>query len=109
MTDPHRMNPDPHYRLYLGRDGHPVVICVQDFDYPDYDDSRFLSPDAWASKAEAESALRELSRLITLTEVVSLARSWPAHDCGGCQMRRAESCSRHIAMAVMANLGRVLS
>lgn len=65
-TDPHRFNPDPHYRLYLGRNGRPVVICVQDFDYYDYDASRFLSPDAWDNQADADAALAALLPTFTI-------------------------------------------
>jgi hypothetical protein len=58
--DLHRFNPDVHYRIYLGRDGKATVICVQDFDYPDYDEARFLSPDAWDDEADADVALGHL-------------------------------------------------
>lgn len=55
--DPHRGRKDVHYRLYLGKDGKPCVICVQWFDYFDYDEARFLSGDAWTDEAEAEKIL----------------------------------------------------
>ncbi len=55
--DRHRSNPEVHYRLYRGRDGKATVICVQDFDYMDYDSTRFLSPIAWDSESEAMGAL----------------------------------------------------
>lgn len=61
MDDRHRYNPEPHYRLYLSpRDNKPTLICVQANDYLDYDDSRFLSPDAWDDEIEAECALGAL-------------------------------------------------
>lgn len=60
--DPHRRNPEPHYRLYRDRDGLPVVICVQDFDYPDYDAARFLSPEAWSTEVQANAALDRYAR-----------------------------------------------
>lgn len=57
-TDPHRWNPNVHYRLYRSpQDEQPTVICVQDFDYYDYDASRFLSRDAWDCERDAEEAL----------------------------------------------------
>jgi hypothetical protein len=59
-SESHMTNPDVHYRLYLGRDGRPTVICVQDFDYPDYDQSRLLSNRAWIDEHEANDALRLL-------------------------------------------------
>lgn len=51
---------DVHYRLYLDADGEPCVICVQWFDYPDYDASRFLTEDRHLVEAEAEAALGAL-------------------------------------------------
>lgn len=36
-NDPNRTNPDVHYRLYRSKPGCVVVVCVQDFDYIDYD------------------------------------------------------------------------
>lgn len=54
--DPHRYRTDVHYRLYQSRSG-PVVICVQDFDYLDYDGTKFLSFEAWDNELEAEYAL----------------------------------------------------
>lgn len=52
-NDPHRYNGDVHYRLYMSHRGHePVVICVQDFDYVDYDARRIMSTDAWDTEAE---------------------------------------------------------
>ena len=63
--DEHHYNPAVHYRLYLSpRSGAPTVICVQDFDYLDYDARRILSPEAWDSEADAEEALLDLSTAI---------------------------------------------
>lgn len=58
--DPHRYNPNVHFRLYSGRHDQPVVICVQDFDYPDYDPNRILSSQAWDTQDDADAALAEL-------------------------------------------------
>jgi hypothetical protein len=58
--DPNRSNPDVHYRLYLTRDGALSVICVQDFDYPDYDDARFVTYRAWDTEAAAVAAIETL-------------------------------------------------
>lgn len=49
-----------HYRLYVGRDGSVTVICTQDFDYPDYDARRILSPEVYATEGAAELALVDL-------------------------------------------------
>lgn len=48
----------PHWRLYINDSGDPVVICVQWFDYPDYDARRFLSDKEYETEADAESALQ---------------------------------------------------
>lgn len=58
--DAHASNDEVHYRLYVGRDGKPTTICVQWFDYFDYDARRILSPDAWDTEAEADRALVDL-------------------------------------------------
>ena len=42
MTGSARWNSRVHYRRYLRNDGNITVVCVQDFDYPDYDASRFV-------------------------------------------------------------------
>lgn len=64
MTGPARHDRDVHYRRYLGNDGKPTVICVQDFDYHDYDRSRFLDLRAFSSKVEAQWALIDADDLI---------------------------------------------
>lgn len=46
---------DVHYRLYLNDAGEAVVVCVQWFDYFDYDESRFLSADRWDNEAEPQA------------------------------------------------------
>lgn len=65
VGDEHHYNPAVHYRLYLSpHSGAPTVICVQDFDYYDYDARRIISPEAWDSEGEAEDALLELAPAI---------------------------------------------
>ena len=60
-NDPHRHTRTAHYRLYLSpRTNRPTVICVQDFDYDDYNADRFLSPEAWDTEEAAERALSRL-------------------------------------------------
>jgi hypothetical protein len=58
--DPHRGNPDVHYRLYDSDSYGLTVVCVQDFDYPDYDHRRFVSPEAYADERAAWRALDDL-------------------------------------------------
>lgn len=56
-----RFNPDVHYRFYLSRrDNRPTVITVQDFDYPDYDDDRFIGPWSFDDEDTARKALQTL-------------------------------------------------
>ncbi|MFI1161336.1 hypothetical protein [Streptomyces sioyaensis] len=54
MTGEHSYNGAVHYRRYLNRDDRIIVICVQDFDYPDYDASRFVDLTAFDSELGAE-------------------------------------------------------
>lgn len=53
MTGPARWKREVHYRRYLGNDGSITVICVQDFDYPDYDPSRFVDLADFPTEPEA--------------------------------------------------------
>lgn len=67
--DPNRGNPDVHYRLYWSKRSQAlVVICVQDFDYFDYDDSCFIDYVAYATEADADRALA-----LTLAVIRALA------------------------------------
>jgi hypothetical protein len=55
MTGPHIVTKEPHYRRYLSqRAERIVVICVQDFDYHDYEPSRFVDLQAFPTHEEAE-------------------------------------------------------
>ena len=56
MRGPARHTRAVHYRRYLDAEDRIVVICVQDFDYPDYDPARFLDHAAYAPEAEAQTA-----------------------------------------------------
>jgi hypothetical protein len=58
--DPNRSNPDVHYRLYLSIRFGLTVVCVQDFDYPNYDAARFVTYQAWDTEQAANVALHEL-------------------------------------------------
>jgi len=53
---------DVHYRLFNSHRGEGgVVICVQDFDYYDYDNSRLIGDHSFKDEAEAERALEFIS------------------------------------------------
>lgn len=56
-TDRNRTNPEPHWRLYDSKLGGPTVIEVQDFDYRDYEDERFMTAQAYSSEEDANLAL----------------------------------------------------
>ena len=44
-----------HYRIYRSfHDEKPTVICVQNFDYPDYNEDRFLDDECYLNEDEAE-------------------------------------------------------
>lgn len=64
MTGSARYDREPHYRRYLDRSGKVAVICVQDFDYYDYDASRFLDTRTFSTSAEAVVAPIELTEMI---------------------------------------------
>lgn len=64
--DTARYDPEVHYRLYDSERHGPTVVCVQDFDYVDYDGTRFLSYEKYATQQEAEMALMCLGVLFAL-------------------------------------------
>jgi hypothetical protein len=70
--DPHRHRQDVHYRLYDTVHNGPAVICVQDFDYFDYDGARFLSSEAWDREADAEAAL---TRMLAIRDGALMTRA----------------------------------
>ncbi|MDX3165886.1 hypothetical protein PV516_19050 [Streptomyces scabiei] len=65
MAGPHRHNPEVHYRRYLShRASRITVICVQDFDYYDYEPSRFVDLASFDSEGEALSAPLQVEDVI---------------------------------------------
>lgn len=58
--DMHRGRNDVHYRLYDHSTMGPVTICVQWFDYNDYDPMRIMTPEAYDTEEGAELALELL-------------------------------------------------
>lgn len=61
---------DVHFRHYLGPDGQPTVICVQDFDYHDYIADRFLSTVIFNTENEALATPIDPSDLIDAADEV---------------------------------------
>lgn len=62
-TDSHRSNPKVHYRLYDHPKRGPTVICVQNFDYCDYDAGRIMTPDAYDTEEEAQEVIDSVMRM----------------------------------------------
>jgi predicted amidohydrolase len=55
---------DVHWRLLAGTSGELAVVCVQDFDYADYESWRFVGAHRFVTEAEAEAARIFLRRYI---------------------------------------------
>jgi hypothetical protein len=91
--DPHTGDRRVHYRLYMTPDGKPTLICVQDFDYFDYDARLILSPEAWDREADAEDALVDL-----LPRINTVA--------GGLGLLDGDVRSRVLARLVRESIGR---
>jgi hypothetical protein len=69
LDNPHRNNTEPHWRLYINRDGAPVAVCVTANDYPGYDAVRFLTEDAYETDNDALLALnRKLTHKATYAD-----------------------------------------
>ena len=49
-----------YYRLYVGRDDKPCVVCMQWFDEYDYDQACFINEETYGTEEEAEAALLAL-------------------------------------------------
>lgn len=62
--DTNRHNSEPHYRLYYyPPEKKVIVVCVQDFDYRDYDEDGWVGYEAFATQEQAELALLGLKAL----------------------------------------------
>lgn len=64
MTGPSRFDREVHWRRYLDRKDQISVICVQDFDYVDYDPSRFVDLRAFPTEEAAKSTPLRVSDVI---------------------------------------------
>jgi hypothetical protein len=56
---------DAHWRLFAQVDGDLSVVCVQDFDYRDYEQWRFVGERRFATEADAEAAVTFLRERIS--------------------------------------------
>jgi len=77
--DMNRYNPHPHWRLYRHPAKGPVAVCVQDFDYRDYD-GEFLGyaayPDEASAKAVIDAAPKPPPKVIEFTEYLHGSDNW---------------------------------
>lgn len=71
--DDNRCNPDAHWRLYDHPEKGPCAVLVQEFDYPDYDGTRFLNYDAYTTTNDASEALRVLA--LTMVQLAERFRA----------------------------------
>lgn len=69
LTAPGRHNRDVHYRHYLADNGRITVVCLQDFDYHDYDPSRFVDEETYKTEAEAKRAHINIGPLLLVIEL----------------------------------------
>ena len=68
FTAPGLYRADPHFRRILMRDNRIGVVCVQSFDYRDYDPSRFADVAVFDSEAEAEASPIAVAPLVSVIE-----------------------------------------
>jgi hypothetical protein len=68
LTAPGCYKRDVHYRRYLADTGKITVVCVQDFDYCDYDTARFIDEAVFESEAEAVATSIDVGPLFSIIE-----------------------------------------
>jgi hypothetical protein len=68
LTEPGRHKREPHWRRYLSGDGRIDVVCVQDFDYFDYNTVRFVDREIFDEKAAAVAADINVGPLLSIIE-----------------------------------------
>lgn len=61
------MNNSVYYRVIRSyKDNRPVVACMQWFDEPDYDQSRFLTDEQFETEADAEAWIQNMGSICPL-------------------------------------------
>ncbi|MFG2532760.1 hypothetical protein [Streptomyces sp. NPDC048516] len=88
MTGDARHNPSVHYRRYLDRDNKVTIVCVQNFDYYDYDASRFADYASFDTDLEAQYAP------ISPDDALDAARELPGDRVAAAQATRLASAIR---------------
>lgn len=68
LTAPGCHRREVHYRRYLADAGRITVVCLQDFDYCDYDTARFIDEAVFESEAEAVAASIDVGPLFSIIE-----------------------------------------
>lgn len=106
LDNPHTASPDVHHRLYLTGDGTPTVVCVQGFDYPDYDAKRFLTVEAYPDEPAAHEALAHMLGAELDCDENTLRKVALLADLGA-PLTRAQAVTAHVARA-RANAARPL-
>ncbi|MFI0156189.1 hypothetical protein [Streptomyces lydicus] len=92
MTGDARHNPRVHYRRYLNRHDKITVVCVQNFDYYDYDESRFADYASFNTELEAQYAP------ISPDDALDAARELPGDHAAATQ-------ALHLVNAIRAHNG----
>jgi hypothetical protein len=81
QSDPHRRDPQPHWRIYHHPQGDLLVVCLLADDYTDYRDDRFVTEHAFASEREGQEAvdrlLGEVRSLLNLDQLAALFAGHP--------------------------------
>jgi hypothetical protein len=57
-----------HYRVMMGRESHPVVRELQDFDYYEIDDNKFIGEHYFSSREEAQGAFDSFVRDVIINQ-----------------------------------------
>lgn len=73
-----------YYRLFVGRDNEPVVVCMQWFDENDYNQKRFINEERYETEEEAERVLLAIrikaNMPLTVVEQLKIAALLLEHE-----------------------------
>lgn len=101
LNNPHRSTPEVHFRLYIGNDGVPTTICVQDFDYQWYWAENLLTEDAYGTEPEAQAALNALlTARVESPEFPAAARTARILAASGIPLTRQQAVDASLAVGL---------